>query len=840
MQNSVREITASANPVSFISRLFNIAPSQWPRVAECWFITFFFKVGAAIGATVLTSAFIARFGIGYLPILFIVSALLIILSTTLFEELIMKIKREILMMSMLFTASLMIFSATFFYESSPILFFALTICAEALFLAQFNIFLPILVGDRFTPLESQSTFPFIESGETIGGIAGASLLAFFGAKLPVAWFMYIWMAVLICAMLVFIITSFVRTSLPALKLHSQDRNSNTPRREMKEVIGAVRKIPFLQSLVIVVLLQWVFMNLLDIQFTKSVEQSIATPVNKSVSAEQSLPNYFGASVLNADQIEASIKPDMERKLTVEQEAQLSEKLGQIRSSFHAASLFVQALIATRLISSLGVIGSMLLHPIIMLLSLVGMFFKFGLTSSTITRMNFEVTNVVYKNAYFTSHYALPKNIRDQAAEFLEGIARPIGTVVSMSLILAFQYFSSGAQLSNAIHVVMFFIMFSVLFITLKLQTKYTDITRQQLFSNRPYPEKLNAIEILAQKGHRDAPAILVQKLIDPNAVEDSPIVRIKLLSALGEFSDYSTLPEILDALSDNEPSVRLEAAHVLINFKNVGDKFYSQAFSKYRMCEALKETFKKEKFQSVRSAIIRVFSILRQSEIVPFLLDQLKKEDPKARADSVHTLGMFHDLNAAYYILPSLNDETERVRNAAMIALWQFDKYRPMLENTLIDMLNNESREDLFSALYIMGEVKYHKTELLLPYLQNNDNEVALEAGFALTKCGVARGFLPVLSHLLELPFEKFESTRLFINRLNENARTMVERVVIHLISHEINALMHLKNVTSFDQIDTNTLEKLRRYYALIGQYEELFEFECALRDRQINYANNQ
>lgn len=836
MKNSVREITASANPISFLSRIFNIAPSQWPRVTECWFITFFFKVGSALGVTVLTSAFIARFGIGYLPVLFIISAVLIVLSTTIFEELIMKVKREILMMSMLFVASVMIFLATFFYESTPLLFFALTIGAESLFLAQFNIFIPILVGDRFTPLESQSTFPFVESGETIGGIAGASLLALFGAKLPVAWFMYIWIAVLICAMVVFIVTSFVRTSLPTFKLHSHG-DSPKPKREMREVLSAVRKIPFLQSLVIVVLLQWVFMSFLDFQFTKSVEQSVTLTQEQSLALTHD-SRVLGASVLTADSGKLEPLPHVERKLTVEQEAQLSEKLGQLRGSFHTAALIVQALIATRLIASLGVVGSMLLHPIIMLMSLVGMFLKFSLPSATLTRMNFEITNVVYKNAYFTSHYALPKYIRDQAAEFLEGIARPIGTIVSMTLILAFQYFTSGTQLSAAIHTAMVIIMVCVLVITLKLQSKYTDITKQQLFSNRPYPEKLNAIEILAQQGHKNAPSILVEKLTDPNAIEDNPIVRVKLLSALGEFSDYSTLPEILEALSDPEPSVRLEAAHVLMNFKNVGEHFYAQAFSKYRMIEALKETFKKEKFQSVRSAIIRVFSILRQAEIVPFLLQQLKESDPKARADSIHTLGMFHDLNAAYYILPSLNDENTKVRSAAMIALWQFDKYRPMLEATLLDMLKNDSRENFLAALYVFGEVRYQHVNVLMPYLRDTDPEVVLEAAFALTKCSVAEGFMVIIDHLLKLPIDRFESVRLFINRLDDKARTMVERVVVHLISHEINALMHLRNITSFDQIEVETLEKLRRFYSIIGQFEELFEFECALRDRQIQHAN--
>lgn len=838
MPNTVREIITRANPLSFFSRLFNIAPSQWTRVVECWLITFFFKVGAAIGATIITSAFIARFGIVYLPILLIVSALIIIMSTTIFERLILRMKREVLMMAMLFAASLLLLSATFFYESSPYTFFALIIFAESIFLAQFNIFIPILIADRFTPLESPSTFPFIESGETIGGIIGASIIGFFGASLPVAWFIYIWIAVLICAMMIFILTSFLRTSIP--KFSSRMEHAVPASQGMREIIKSIRTVPFLKSLVIIVLLQWVFMNFLDFQFTKSVEQTVSNTHENTIVQEEKWDPPF-ASILQSQNSEHLRKENdsmlEHRTLTPQQQAQFSEKLGKIKGSFHAVALIVQALVATRLIGSLGVVGSMLLHPIIMLMSLVGMFLKFGLVSSTVTRMNFEITNVIYKNAYFASHYALPKSIRDQGAAFLEGIARPLGTVISMILILIFQLFISGVELSMSIHISMAVIMFVVLILTIKLQSKYTDITREQLFSTLPYPEKLNAIEILAQKGHRNAPAILVQKLLDSNVHEEASIVRVKILSALGEFSDYRTLPEILDALSDQDASVRLEAAHALMNFNDVGEKFYAQAFSKYRMVEALKETFRKEKHQSVRSAIIRVFSILRQSEIVPFLLEQLKDEDSEIRADCIHTLGLFHDPNAAYYILPSLNDAHPNVRAAAIISLWQFAKYRPVLEEKLMTMLMSDNYDELFAAIYCLGEIQYLNYSVLLPYLHSEDPTIVREAAFALTKCGIPIGFTYVLDHLLSLPQEQFNKASLFINRLTHSARQKIERFIVHLVSHEINALMHHPSINIFEHIDTRTLEKLRRYYALIGQYEELYEFECALKAR-LTYGN--
>ena len=183
-------------PVAILSKLFNIAPSQWSRVSECWTITFFFKIGSAIGWTVITAAFVARFGIYFLPLLFILNAVLTMISTMFFERLIMRMKREVLMMLMILFAGICLFFASFVYESSQIAFFALVLIAESVFLAQFNVFIPILVGDRFTPLESQRTFPFIESADTAGMMLGGVIVGIFASKIPIPIFLYIWIAFL--------------------------------------------------------------------------------------------------------------------------------------------------------------------------------------------------------------------------------------------------------------------------------------------------------------------------------------------------------------------------------------------------------------------------------------------------------------------------------------------------------------------------------------------------------------------------------------------------------------------------------------------------------------------
>lgn len=858
-------------PISFLSHIFNISPSQWSRVTECWLITFFFKIGGAIGWTVVTAAFISKYGIAFLPALFILNAFLIMVGTFIFEKFIMRIKREVLMILMLLLGGICLFFATFLYSRSPPVFFSLIIIAESIFFAQFNVFIPILVGDRFTPLESQKTFPFVESAETIGGMLGGTLVGIFASRIPIPYFLYLWILFLVFVVLVFIITSYVRTTLPPLPFRVNSEEQKLSKKDqIRQIFTSIRQMPFLKGLIVIVLLQWVFMNILEFQYTKAIEQTVTNKPEATIALHKQVKESLTASVIGAGETEKSavlpangkkqpetqkkreVAPetsapavhvpspqqqvDLTRSLTPVQEEMLAKKLGTWKGLFHAGALIAQALLASRFITSLGVVGSMLLHPIIMLMSLVGMFLKFGFTSSIVTRMSFEVTNVVHKNAYFASHYALPKTIRDQAAEFLEGMVRPMGTVIGMLFLMIFQIFFAGKELSMWIHILMVSLMFAVLFATIKLQSKYTEISRRQLFSNLPYPEKINAIEILAQRGHSNAPFILVEKLSEALKAEDKspnehPFVRIKLLNALGQYHDSKTLPEILDALYDNDPDVRLEAAHALMNFYDIGEKFYTQAFSRYRMIEILKDVFRREKSSSVRSAIIRVFSVLRQSDVVPFLLEVLK-ENEQARADCIFTIGLFKDPTAAYYIYPYLVDQNSFVKANSVVALWQFPKYKHVLEGVLTELLESNDQNNLKAGIFVLGELGLPRKGILLDAIRHGDTETQLEAAFALTKCGDPVGFNILLEKLLSFSSTQFESMRRFFHRLRPKARRMVEQILVNSTSDKLHMLMREQKGKCLDEIDPEILEKLRRLYKLLGQHEELFAIEEILAQK--------
>lgn len=810
--------------IKLLSAIFNIAPSQWSRVSECWLITFFFKIGSAIGWTVLTASFVAQFGIALLPILFIANAALIMAGTFFFERLIVRVKREILMVQMLIVAAMFLFIATFLYIKSIFAFFTLVIVAESVFLAQFNIFIPLLVSDRFTPLESQRTFPFIESGETIGGILGGILVGIFATQVNIVWFIYLWMLCVIFTTAVFFVKKVLGKSVPTLFAGHGSHGSRKD--QIKLVMSSIKKLPLLKGIVLIVMLQWVFMNILEFQYTKAIEQAVTGRSEPTIAHVD--PQVFQVALLTSPEGSKRIEKMREtahaapsHKLSQEQQALLTEKLGTFKSMFHVAALVVQVLFASRLITALGIVGSLLLHPIIMLMSIVGIFLKFGQISAALARTNYEITNVVHKNAYFASHYAFPLTIRHQAAEFIEGIVRPCATIVSMLFIVTLHAFFVSTTLSLSLHIVMAIIMAGLLVITLRLQKSYTDAGREQLLSELPYPEHLNAIEILAQKGHKNAPHILIQKLqtlSKDNESHGNSVVRIKLISALAQCQDEAAIPEFIDSLYHENPEVRLEAAQALMNFHSLGNQFYSQAFSRYRLIEALKEIFRKEQSASVRSAIIQLFSLLQEPAIVAFLTEVLSDQNPKVRADCIYTLGLFKDPMIAHYVMPFLNDEDPYIRANVLIALSQFPAHAKLVKEHLNKMRASNETEALKAWLFASGEIDFISKKTIFPLLSSEHEDLKVEAAFALVKKADSAGIPFLVNHFLTIADSEFFAIKRFVRRLENGIKKNLESVIIE------NIAQYIEHVHS----NPENINKLRRLYLLIDEHEELARLEEA------------
>jgi len=64
----------------FVNKLFNIRPEEWPRVIILFLLLTVTNIGAIWGATIAYAALLEQLGLGVLPWIFALSALLSILA----------------------------------------------------------------------------------------------------------------------------------------------------------------------------------------------------------------------------------------------------------------------------------------------------------------------------------------------------------------------------------------------------------------------------------------------------------------------------------------------------------------------------------------------------------------------------------------------------------------------------------------------------------------------------------------------------------------------------------------------------------------------------------------
>ena len=136
----------------------------------------------------------------------------------------------------------------------------------------------------------------------------------------------------------------------------------------------------------IVLINWALMNIVEFQYTKAIQME----------------------VLRTNDL-AAVNP----------EESLMQKLGTLHVIFSSAALMIQLIMASRILSGLGIVSSMLLHPIVTFLNGLVISLRYGFVTASITRGTFELTNLIFSNAYNSSYYAIPHHIRDEAKELIQ-------------------------------------------------------------------------------------------------------------------------------------------------------------------------------------------------------------------------------------------------------------------------------------------------------------------------------------------------------------------------------------------------------------------------------------
>lgn len=814
----------------FLHRITNVGHKEWPRVILAWSLQLLLRTGFVIGWTVTLAMFINRIGIEAMPYLLVLNAVLVIVGSMIYSNLLKVIKRPILIIyTTLLSGSLLLLSTLFVYQN-PIAFFGVIIIAQSIFLSQLNILISLFIEDLFSPLESERTFPIIASSENLGGVIGGLILTTGLDFLPSYKFIYVWILILTLVIPTILTSQVYKQKIPSLKSPEEhDPDKGSPFTTMFKGAKKIRKIPFLQGIALLVMLQFMMANFMEFQYTKAIQSTIVEQANQITFSSQdyaSTGTNLDVDLVNLQAVDLDAK-----EAYIEHE--LTKDLGVLQIIISSGSFLVQILLASRILSELGIIGTMILSPLVMVLHLFGMMWNFNFFTAATGRSSFEITNGIFRNAYHSSYYALPEKIRSQIKEFMEGFIKPLGAILVFGLFFLVQstFYLKGAEEIMAINCLMIGLALLMLLRLLFLKKDYTHLCHHNLEEERDLATRIGAIEILSQKGHEIEEEALIKHL---KKAEEHERIKIKILEALARRQNPAVVTDILDCLKYETEDVILTALGTLHQLKTLKTYLKKHVFTRYRTIETVKHLFHNNPSKKIRASCITFLAKIDHGDLIPFILNEMNKDDERIQSACIKACREFNDPNIIPYIKPYLNHPNDYVRAEAIRTLWQFDFLHPTLLHYLHQMEGKKQKPTILATLMILGDIGgRHDLPYLIQHLSSQDRDIKRKAAKALAK----HNHPACIPHLVELILhgDAFISKKIkkFIQTLSPTLTGRIGKL-LHLRTSEYihDLLIHL-DASTIAELDTDTLEKLKKAYEAIEEHEEIEKIETILKHQQ-------
>ena len=496
------------------------------------------ELGRGLGGSAADALFFLRFGVDYLPYLYIALGVINFVTTLSYAAFLGRFNKE-----HFFAALLLIFALVLLVEwvaihlqiraLYPVLWLTVNIISALIGTLAWT-----TAGEVCDARQAKRLFPLFVSAGILGGLLGSFITgpaaAFFGTENLIVFF-----AVLLLADLFLIRTIASRFFRPLTREAHADFL-----RDLHAGFDVVRGSSMLQLLAV----SAVLFSILYF--------SVSFPFGRAVSASFS------------------------------SEAEVAGFLGAFSGIASAVTFIAALLIANRLYSRIGVVNSLLILPITYFFGFVLFAVNFSLTSAVIVRLSqLVVLSGIGDGAYGTFFNVVPPGKRAQVRAFDSGVPSQIGIILSGILLILGEHLLSNTQIFVMGMVVALACTYTIwrmhrsyadaliaalragrvdvfaggdqAFTSLRGEASAIRTAVEALRDPKPTIRRLSA-EMLTRMGATSAGPALVQALADPDFE-----VRGAAASALGELKIDDARQPLLSLLADGAPSVRKAALAAL-------------------------------------------------------------------------------------------------------------------------------------------------------------------------------------------------------------------------------------------------------------------------------------
>lgn len=764
-----------------------------------WAIRFLFNAGSILGMTLLLSYFIAYYHSPKLPLLFLGIAFGTLIGTFLSQFFLKRYSAITILLFISGIIPLFLILNYFLIEYSFLLFFLSIGIIFSIGMIQLNILLSITIEKSFSPLESEEAFPLIESAEPMGGILAGAIAFIFSSCFPPETLILIWAFIIFLSFILLWFQEYEEEHITNI-LFKSNKNEKNNNNENFSIFKIIERTPLLQTLFIFVFLQSVAFIISELLYSMA------------------LSALFSHEILQPQEIIVK---------------ELTHGIGAFHITTYGICIIVQIFFAAKIQHSLGLVKTMFIQPFFLFItSLLGLFtgsFWIGLGTKGV----YETTWALSKNSYHSTFYSFHSEIRENAKEILEGIARPLGIITaSLFLIiistLAFLYNFNFIGFYIACSFFLALISSAMFFFYRKLQKGYTKLAIQNICEHSNCEEKFDAIEILAQNGHVNTIPLLSKTL--RNTITNIHIQK-KILNAFGDLQKNEALPDILWALESENKELQLSSVEALNKYKSLQKYLSIQVFSRHKIISVLKKVFLNADSKRLRLAVIQLFKTMKYTSIASFLIESLNSENIDTAFCSILGCSSFKDISIASYISPLLEHKNPFIKSASIIALCKFPRYRKETLHHLKQMIESKDEHMKMSGIYTAGEIKeYSYISIIQNILFTAKDNIHLRKHclISLIKMGYKEYTHNILQMIFHTDIEISESTKklLFSPTIEKKLQGHISSFIRKKVIKKIHSLLRKYKNTNISSFPKELLTSLHVLYYLIGNEKMIWKIE--------------
>jgi CRP-like cAMP-binding protein/HEAT repeat protein len=344
-----------------------------------FFLALFFLVTAAetVGLAGSESLFLAHLGASRLPLTWVAASLLAVVGSLAYAAVVDVLRNDRLFVIMLLMAATLLAVVGAAAAVGSPWAFAVLICLFWLYRAVFLVHYWTFAGDHFDTLASKRLFPLFAVGSSAGGVVGGVAAAGMVRFGPAEWLVAVWAALLVGAAVLLI--GNARRLLRWIPLEAMEADDTS----VERLRGAQQYLRRSS------LGRWLIASSLGMVVALFI-------------AQYAYSDIFVRAYPDADQ--------------------LAGLFGLFLAAANVVEIIVETAVSRWLIPRLGVPTANLLHPLLTLLSFLGLAVSPRVPMAVAVRFNREMLESALANPLRNLTYnALPRRYRGRVRGFLEGI-----------------------------------------------------------------------------------------------------------------------------------------------------------------------------------------------------------------------------------------------------------------------------------------------------------------------------------------------------------------------------------------------------------------------------------